>query len=134
MTDDDTHNVLSAAILQQQTTATLLDGIKASTAALDARIGAINDKKSEELYWLLAKVLIAGMVGFIVLTGLFAAFYAVGIASLRTERDNLQANIDILQKQGKGIDFGICGDKREICAKLKNPEQSFKGGYYILKP
>jgi hypothetical protein len=60
---------------------------------------------------------------------------AAEIASLRSRRDELTANLAKLEQQGGRIDWRRCGDARRLCVRVdrKAPTYGDKADYFVIE-
>jgi hypothetical protein len=60
---------------------------------------------------------------------------AADIASLRSRRDELTANLAKLEQQGARIDWRRCGDARRLCVRVdrKAPTYGDKADYFVVE-
>jgi len=60
---------------------------------------------------------------------------AAEIVTLRTRRDELAANLALLEQQGARIDWRRCGDARRLCVRVNRqaPTYGDKADYFVIE-
>jgi len=125
------------AIVRDEIRRTLVEELQLLTAEIDKALRALQSLR------LGAAVRTASWSGgVVVLTALIPGLVlwwstpsATQIASLRAERDALNANLARLEAQGARVEWRRCGEARRLCVRIEHgaPAYGESGDFYIVK-